>query len=100
MKKFVNISNSNALIVILTFQIKYLQRLFILHVGYSIFIILAFVKNFSKYSNTTDSKVTKVLQYFGHVRHNSAYLDDFVKVVKVTNNTKLRCQACLRVSEY
>ena len=33
--------------------------------------------------------VSKVLQFLGNMRHNSAALDDFTEVLKVTNHTGL-----------
>ena len=44
-------------------------------------------------SNTSCDKLSlsesKVLQYFGNIRHNSAILDTFADVMKVINHTGL-----------
>ena len=39
--------------------------------------------------NTVYKSESKVLQYFSNVRHNSAAVDAFVEIVKVTNHIGL-----------
>ena len=46
-----------------------------------------YIENKSLLSQIKQMQESKVLQYFGNERHNSAALDAFVKVMKMANQT-------------